>query len=120
MKDGFDDLLSEIVSLASPSQTLILIADTGTPARFVDEWKEDGTFELMREHAYEVWRRYMLRAASRHGVHVVRTFEVINGPDGDQPPPSEWRQSDGLHFSSRGHRAVADLHREVGYAYSTP
>ncbi|MGD2177990.1 MAG: SGNH/GDSL hydrolase family protein [Anaerolineae bacterium] len=118
MEDGFDHLLSEIVSLASPDETLILIADTGIPARFVETWKQDGTFDVTKEHAYEVWRNYIVQAASRHGVHVVRTYEVINGRSGDQPLPPEYWQPDRLHFSEQGHRLIADLHRKLGYGHS--
>jgi hypothetical protein len=74
----------------------------------------------MKEHAYEAWRDYILQAASTHGGLVVRTYEVINGPDGDQTLPPEYWQSDRVHFSEQGHELIADLHREVGYEYSRP
>jgi lysophospholipase L1-like esterase len=118
MKEAFDSLLSHIVSLATPDETLILVADVGIPALFVERWKVDGTFDVLKQHAYEAWRDYLVQAASRHGVHVVRTYEVINGPSGDQPLPSEYWQPDRLHFSEQGHRLIADLHREVGYRHS--
>jgi hypothetical protein len=120
MKDGFAHLLSEIVSLASPRQTLILIADTGIPVRFVEAWKEDATFDVMQEHAYEVWREYILQAAGKHGARVANTYEAINGADGDRPLPPEYWQSDRVHFSQQGHELIADLHRELGYEYSRP
>ena len=120
MEDGFDHLLSEIVFLASAAETLVLIADTGTPPLFVETWQEQGTFDVMQEHASEVWRGHILEAAGNHGVHVVRTYEVINGPNGDQPPAPEHRQSDGLHFSAQGRRLIADRHREAGYVYAVP
>ena len=120
MQEGFDKILSEIVSLASPDETLILIADVGIPGLFVERWKEDGTLDLLKRHTYEVWRDYIIQAASKHKVHVVGTYEVINGPNGDQTLPPEFSKLDGLHFSVEGHRLIADLHREVGYEYSSP
>ena len=120
MQQGFDKLLSEIVSLASPDETLILIADVGIPGLFVERWTEYGTLDLLKQHAYEVWRDYIIQAASKHKVHVVGTYEVINGPNGDQVLPPEFSNPDGLHFSVQGHRLIADLHREVGYEYSRP
>jgi lysophospholipase L1-like esterase len=120
MQDGFDKLLSEIVSLASPDETLILIADVGIPGLFVERWKEYGILDLLKRHAYEVWRDYIIQAASKHKVHVVGTYEVINGPNGDQTLPPEFSKPDGLHFSVEGHRLIANLHREVGYEYSGP
>jgi lysophospholipase L1-like esterase len=120
MQEGFERLLSEIVSLASPAQTLILIADVGIPSRLVASWKEDGPLELMKGQAYEVWRDYLLRAASEHKVHVVHTYEVLNGPTGDQEIPPEYMQSDGLHFNEEGHKLLAEIHRNIGYEYSSP
>ena len=117
MREGFDKLLSAIVSLASPDETLILIADVGIPPLFVARWKEYGTLDLLKRHAYEVWRDYIIQAASKHNVHVVYTHEVINGPNGDQEVLPEYMQSDGLHFNEQGHKLLADVHRKVGYQY---
>jgi len=118
MKQGFDDLLSEITSLANPNETLILIADTGNP--FVDAWIEYGTLDTLKGPAYEEWRNHLMEAAENHGVHVVNTYHAINGPSGDQSLPSEYSQADGLHLSELGHKLLADLHREIGYEYSIP
>ena len=118
MEQGFDDLLSEITSLASPNETLILIADTGNP--FVSAWIEYGTLDTLKGPAYEEWRNHLMEAAEKHGVHVVNIYHAINGPNGDQSLSSEYSQADGLHFSELGHKLLADLHREVGYEYSSP
>lgn len=120
MQEEFDKLLSEIVSLASPDETLILIADVGIPSFFVARWKEYGTLDVLKRHAYEVWRDYIIQAAGKHKVHVVYVYEVVNGPNGDQEAPPEYMQSDGLHFNERGHKLLADIHRKVGYQYSSP
>ena len=118
MQEGYAKLLSEIVSLASPDETLILIADVGIPSLFIARWKEYGTLDVLKRHAYEVWRDYIIQAASKHNVHVVHTYEALNGPNGDQEMPPEYMQSDGLHFNEHGHRRIADIHRKVGYEYS--
>ena len=117
MELAFEDLLAEIVSLASPGETLILIADVGIPPLFVARWKEDGTFDDLRRHAYEVWREYLVQAAGRHGVYVVNTYAALNGPNGDQGLSPDYVQSDGLHSNEQGHRLLADLHRQVGSEY---
>lgn len=120
MQEGYDKLLSEIVSLASPDRTLILIADVGIPSLFVARWKEYGSLDVLKRHAYEVWREYLIQAARKHSVHVVHTYEVLNGPNGDQELPSEYMQPDGIHFNEQGHKLIADLHRKLGYEYSRP
>lgn len=120
MQDAFDRLLSEIVSIALPDETLILIADVGIPSLFVKRCKEYGILEIWKQHAYEVWRDYIIQAARKHNVHIVHTYEVINGQNGDQEMPSKYMQSDGLHFNKQGHKLIAVIHREMGYQYSCP
>lgn len=120
MQEGFDLLLSEIVALASPAQTLILIAEIGIPPPMVAAWQEDGTFALLKHHAYEVWRDHLIQAAEKHQVHVVPTYEILNGPAGDLRTPAEYLQPDGIHLNAKGHKLIADVHRSVGYEYSSP
>ena len=75
------------------------------------------SFHLLKGPAYEVWREHLIQAANRHGIHVVATYEALNGPNGDREMPPEYLQSDRTHFNERGHRLVADLYRSVGYEY---
>lgn len=120
MQKGFDELLSEIVALVNPAETLILIADVGIPQRLTTRWKEDGTMDVLKRQAYEVWCDYIIQSANKHKVHVVHTYEVINGPNGDQDVPSEYLQSDGLHFNEQGHKLLADIHRQIGSEDASP
>jgi len=120
MQEAFDLLLSEIVALASPAETLILIAEIGIPPPMVAAWEEDGTFALLKRPAYDVWRDHLIQAAEKHRVHVVPTYEVLNGPNGDRRTPAEYLQSDGIHLNAKGHRLMAEIHRSVGYEYSSP
>jgi hypothetical protein len=82
MESAFENLLSEIVSLASPDKTLILIGEVGIPSLFVRRWQEDRTFDDLQQYAYEVWREYLVQAADRHRVYMVNTYEVLNGATG--------------------------------------
>lgn len=118
MEDAFDQLLSEILTLANPEETLILIADVGIPALIFRKCREYGILDLWKELAYEVWCDYIIKAARMHGIHVAHTYEVINGVDGNQETRPEYMQSDCLHFNEEGHKLIASIHREVGYDYS--
>jgi lysophospholipase L1-like esterase len=120
MQEGYDKLLSEIVELASPAETLILISEIGIAPPWVRKWQEDGSFDLLKRHAYEAWRGHIIHAADKYRVHVVPTYEVLNGPNGDQAISQEYLQSDRVHLNEQGHRLMADIHRSVGYEYSTP
>ena len=120
MQKGFDELLAEIVDLANPAETLILIADVGIPNRFLARWNEYGTLATLKIHAYEVWRDYIIQAAGDHKVHVVNTYEVINGPNGDHEIDPEYLQSDGLHFSEEGHELLAETHFKLCSEEASP
>jgi hypothetical protein len=67
------------------------------------------------------WRiLHIAKVAKENDIQVVHTYRAINGPNGDQGPPSEILQTDGLHFNSKGHNLLADLHRQVGYGSLGP
>ncbi|RLC70383.1 MAG: hypothetical protein DRI81_19175 [Chloroflexi bacterium] len=112
---NIDAILDEILSLTSPRDTLIRIADVGIP--FVATWQYHGWFEMLQGPCYEVWRDHLIEAAEQRGITIVYTYHVLNGPNGDEKMEGIY-QSDGVHFNEEGHRLVARLHREVGYAYA--
>ncbi|MEA2071130.1 MAG: SGNH/GDSL hydrolase family protein [Asgard group archaeon] len=118
MQGAFDDLVAEISSLSSPTDTLILIADIGIPSLFVSKWKAFGTFNSWYQHAYKVWREFIIQAAKKYNIHVVPTHEVINGKNGDQVLPAKYMQSDGIHFNEDGHKLIANAYRKIGYQLS--
>lgn len=117
MREAFDMLLGEISSL-SRNEALVLIADTGIPPLFVKKWKEFGSYDLWYKQAYEVWRRYIVQAARKHGVKVVPTHKVVNDPQRGDMLPTKYIQFDGLHFNELGHKLVADAHRKIGYIHN--
>jgi len=112
---NLDAVLDEIVSLASPQDTLIRIGDTGIP--FVATWQHHGWFETLQGPCYEVWREHLIEAAEARGITVVYTYHVLNGPDGDEKMGGIYLD-DGVHFNDSGHRLVAELHRKAGYDYA--
>lgn len=116
---NFDAILDEILALRGDEDTLIRVADLFNP--FVDAWKQQGAFELLKEAGFEEWRANIARSAAERGVTVIQTYAALNGPDGQQPVSGRGlMQADGLHFNDDGHRLIAQLHREAGYAFPIP
>ncbi|MGD2148402.1 MAG: SGNH/GDSL hydrolase family protein [Anaerolineae bacterium] len=115
LNGSLDSALDEIVALASPDETLIRVADTGI--HLVSTWQYHGWFETLQGPCYEVWREHLVEAAEARGITVVYTYHVLNGPDGDEKTDGIYLD-DGIHFNDAGHRLVAELHREAGYAYA--
>jgi hypothetical protein len=112
---NMDAILDEIMSMADPEDALIRIADVGIP--FVNTWTYHGWFDTLKGPCYETWREHLVEAAEERGITVVYTYQVLNGPDGDRPMDDELTQSDGHHFNEEGHRLIARLHRDAGYAH---
>jgi len=115
MGDSLHILFSEITRLADPKETLILVAETGIPPGIVKAWKENNTFQELKEYAYEDWRDYLVKAAEENKIKVVPTYKTYNGPEGNSILPDVYMQSDGIHLSAKGHKLMADIHRNMGY-----
>ena len=119
LKANIDAIIAEILSLRSPDETLILIADVGNP--LAGDWKQLGILGELKGPAMEDWINHIAQAAEKNNIYVVHSYRVINGPNGDdEGVPPEISQADGVHFSEEGHRLLADLHREVGYGPLVP
>ena len=119
LNSNIDAVLDEILSLSSPTDTLIRIADVGNP--FVGVWKEQGCFDDLKGPCFEAWREHIVESAEQRGVTVVYTYHVLNGPNGDESLTERGlTQADGVHFNKEGHRLLARLHSEIGYSYVSP
>ncbi len=116
MEQEFANFFSELTKISDPKETLILIADIGIPPVFYYPWKENGTYEVLKYEAYEKWRNYLMEAADKYNVKVVETYKVLNGPEGNNIISEEYMLNDMIHLSEKGHKLIADLHREVGYS----
>jgi lysophospholipase L1-like esterase len=112
--DRIDAILTEIRSLRAADQALVRIVDECN--WFVEYWRDADAFEQLKEPAFEVWSRAISDLGAKHGVAVVHTYVVCNGPDGDDPIAADYLQpTDPWHFNEAGHKMIADLHRAVGY-----
>jgi lysophospholipase L1-like esterase len=113
-----DGILVEVPSLRNTDDTLIRIADN---ANFlVDEWKDAGVFEKLKDPGFEDWSQGIVDVAAKHNVPVVHSYAALNGPNGDDAIAEEYLLTDGLHFTTEGHILISDLHRELGYEFTGP
>jgi len=113
LKGNLGAVVAEVLSLCNPEETLVLMADVGNP--HAAAWLEMGLLEALKASVMDAWIDHIAEVAEKHGIQVVHTYRVLNGPDGEQGVSPEMLQDDGLHFNSVGHRLLADLHRQVGY-----
>jgi len=118
LKATFDAIAAEILTLRSSDETLILFADVGNP--LAGEWQALGVLDRLKGPVMEEWINHVTTMAAGNNFHVVHSYRVLNGPNGDEAVAAELGQADGLHFNSKGHRLLADLHRQVGYGPLAP
>jgi lysophospholipase L1-like esterase len=110
---NFDAILDEILSLKASERTIVRIADGGNP--FVDDWAARGWLEKLQDPCFEAWRVPLVEAAKSRGFGVVHSYHAINGSTGIERRGDIF-QEDGVHFNQAGHKLLAALHRQAGYA----
>ena len=110
--ENIDRILDEILALNTTEDTRIMIADNAIPQSFVEDWKDHGCFDVLKREIYGAMQEHLIKAASQRGIILVSTFQVINGPLGDQESANLYIK-DKLHFNKEGHRLIADIHRET-------
>jgi len=117
LNTDIDSILDEILSLTSTQDSLIRIADTNI--EHVNSWKYKGWFEILKGPLFDDWREHLVQAAEERDIVVVYTHYALNGPNGDQPINKNLTlEDDQTHLNEKGHKLIAELHREAGYEFA--
>jgi hypothetical protein len=115
-KADWTAIADEIAALKNGDPVLIRMFSTGT-------WPYDGFYDdritakqkaEMLKYYVEV-RDYVEQDAKARGIQIVRIF--ADPYFDDEPPPSDYFQSDGLHLSEMGSEIVAEMLRELDYEF---
>ena len=117
LKADTDAIFAEVLSLRSPSDTIIRPMTYYNPV--VNTWKEQGCFEELNSY-WVAHNEYLIQAASEHNIPVVGVDLAFNGPDLDEDPSDNGYLSDGMHPNVEGIFLLADLHQELGYEPLAP
>ena len=114
-KADTDAIIAEIVSLRSPSEALIRTMDT---YQFrVSESKDAGTFDVINRY----WRdanMHVIEEAARYNIPAARVYDAFMGKNGTEDPRDKGLVSDGIHPTKEGAILIAELFRELGYAFA--
>lgn len=111
---NWDAIMQEILKLRDPTRTIIRTMDVYNP--FVAEEMVTGTFPIVKGYLDQV-DAHIASSAAAKGIPMARVYEVFNGPNGDQDPVAKgYMAIDGIHPNDAGHKVIADLLRELGYA----
>lgn len=126
IKANWDGIIAEILALRAETSgaianTIIRTMNLYNP--YVDEDKasdSDGDtvsdFDELQPYFKEV-NAYMGQTAGVAGILCADVALAFNGPNSDEDPELKgYISSDGLHPNDTGHKVMADLLRELGYA----
>jgi lysophospholipase L1-like esterase len=111
LKANIYAILDEIQGLID-EKSKIVIADNFIPGILMDMWLRNKRFGDLKVAAFESWRGHLVESAERRGIGIVHSYHGFNGPAGDTQLEGVM-QWDGFHLNRKGHRILADLHREV-------
>jgi hypothetical protein len=115
-KEDTDAIFAEIVSLCSPSETLIRTMDTYQ--FMVKELKEADAFDVINNYQREA-NEHVTQVATEHHIPVAQVYAAFMGSNGDEDPRDKGLvQNDGVHPTGEGTDLMAELFRELGYEYA--
>ncbi|HEX8710191.1 MAG TPA: GDSL-type esterase/lipase family protein [Pyrinomonadaceae bacterium] len=117
LKANWSAIIAEVLSLRSPGNTIIRTMDIYNP--FVNVEKNTGTFTIIKGYLDDV-NRYIATTSAANNIPCARVYEAFNGPNGDQDAAAKGYMSSydpsGVHPSDLGHKVIAGLLRNLGYA----
>ena len=115
----YNSMLSEIVSIASPNDTIIRIMDFYF--LWVGRYREKGIYASTKRD----WMKFnecISEAGDRHGIPVAHVFEAFNGLLGDDDPAAKgYLLADDIYYASqKGEEVIAEEFRRLGYERGQP
>jgi len=115
---NFTAIIKEILSLASPEDTIIRTQTYFNP--YVNTFIAEGTFDEMNA-LLDRWNQQIIDIATQYNIPVADVYKDFNGPNGDQDPGDKgYLYSDGRHANNAGALRMAELLRELGYEPLSP
>lgn len=112
-RETYNSMLSEVVSITSPTDTIIRIMDFYFP--WVGRYKEMGVYSSVKQY----WMKFnecIIQAGSQYSIPVAHVFEAFNGPLGDDDPADkDYLSLDGKHPNVKGMKLIAEEFRKLGY-----
>jgi hypothetical protein len=117
-RETYDSMLDEVLTLASPSDTIISTMDFYYP--YVGKDQEKGRYNQNKRY-WQKFNKSIVQAARKRGIPVADVFAAYNGLDGnDDPVDKGYIAGDRLHPSEEGMKVIAEEFRKLGYEYASP
>jgi lysophospholipase L1-like esterase len=121
-RETYVSMLTELLSLTSPTDTLIRTMDFYYP--YVGRDQEKGTYNENKRY-WQEFNKCIIQASQNCGIPVAKVFEAFNGPHGNDDPAKKGYLAgagtgNGLHSSQEGMKVIAEEFRKLGYGYASP
>ena len=117
-RETYNSMLDEVLTLASPSDTIIRTMDFYYP--YVGKDQEKGIYNQNKRY-WQKFNKSIVQAARKRGIPVATVFAAYNGLDGnDDPVDKGYIAGDRLHPSEEGMKVIAEEFRKLGYEYASP
>jgi lysophospholipase L1-like esterase len=109
MPADYDELFATIERLV-PEGATVLAGNMGVAPFIIERWAEDPHWPEVKRAVFDEWIEAIEEAALAHGARVVDTYRALGGPNGDALLHSGFSAADGLHFSAKAQRFLAEVH----------
>lgn len=117
-RETYDSMLTELLSLTSPTNTIIRTMDFYYP--YVGRDKEKGIYDQNKRY-WQSFNKVIVQAARKCGIPVAKVFDAFHGPQGkDDPADKDYLGYDRAHPSEEGMKVIAEEFRKLGYQYASP
>ncbi|HEC62206.1 MAG TPA: SGNH/GDSL hydrolase family protein [bacterium] len=117
-RETYDSMLTELLSLTSPTDTIIRVMDFYYPN--VGRDQEKGIYNQIKS-SWQKFNKCIIQAARKRGIPVAKVFQAFHGPHGnDDPAEKGYLDKDGLHSSEEGKKIIAAEFQKLGYEYASP
>jgi len=118
LRETYDTMLTELLSLTSPTDTIIRTMDFYYP--YIGRDQEKGIYSETKRWWQEFNKR-IVEVAGKHGIPVAKIFEAFHGSGGnDDPAEKNYLDADGRHSSEEGMKVIAAEFHKLGYEYASP
>jgi len=116
-KANWSAIIAEILALRSTSNTVIRTMDVYNP--FVNAEKASGSFEMLKPLLDDA-NNYIAATSAANNIPCAKVYQAFNGVNGDEDAGEKGYISpydpSGVHPGELGHKVIADLFRNLGYA----
>ncbi len=117
-RETYDSMLTELLSLTSPTDTIIRTMDFYYP--YVGIYQARGIYNQNKQY-WQEFNKCIVQVSQKYGIPVAKVFEAFHGPQGnDDPVEKGYLDGWDIHSSEEGEKVIAAEFQKLGYEYASP